>query len=116
MTNPDRLLSDEAVDAAIARVLGAERDARDAVLAAERTAAAMAEAGRAAARAVAERTERRIRQVRVAFEARASAEVTALDAAAAEAGARHDLTPDELARLDAAVATLAARLTEMDRE
>ena len=111
MTNPDRLLADEAVEAAIARVLDAEHDAHDAVRAAERTAAAMAEAARAAARALAERTERRIRGVRAAFEARTAAEVAALDAAAAEAGARHDLTPDELARLDVAVATLAARLT-----
>jgi hypothetical protein len=71
----------------------------------------MIEAARSAARAAAERTERRIRGVRAAFEAHAMAEVAALDAAAAEAGARHDLTPAELARLDDAVATLAARIT-----
>jgi hypothetical protein len=50
--------------------------------------------------------------VRAAFEARATAEVAALDDAAAEAGARHDLTSAELARLDDAAALLAAHLTE----
>lgn len=42
----------------------------------------------------------------------AAKRVAALDAAAAAAGAPHDLAPDELARLDRAVAALAALLTE----
>ena len=101
----------DGVEAAIARVLDAEHGARDAVTQASATAAAMTEEARAAARALAERTERRIRAVRAAFEERAAAEVAALDAAAAEAGVRHELTSDELARVDVAVATLGAELT-----
>jgi len=101
----------DAVDAAIARVLDAERAAGDAVAQAGETAAAMTEDARAAARALATRTERRIRSIRAAFEARTAAEVAALDAAATDAGAQHALTPEERARLDAAVAILAAELT-----
>lgn len=108
----DRVTSDDAVEAAIARVLDAEHAARDAVRDAEQAAAAMTEAARAAARALAERTERRIGGVRSRFEEKTTAEVAALDAAATEALVRHDLTADELARLDAAVAALAAHLTE----
>jgi hypothetical protein len=112
---PDLRLPENAVETAIARVLDAEHAARDAVTQAEITAAALHEQARAAARALAERTERRIRGVRAAFESRAAAEVAALDAAAAEAGLRHDLTPEDLARLEATVATLAARLTAAER-
>jgi hypothetical protein len=66
--------------------------------------------------ALAERTERRIGGVRARFEQKTVAEVAALDAAAAEAETRHDLTPEELARLDSAIAALAARLTEASRQ
>lgn len=110
MANPDRSLPDNAVEAAIARVLDAEHAARDAVRGAEQEAVETNEAARATARAVAERTERRIGRVRAAFESRTAAEVAAIDAAAMEAGARHELADDELLRLDAAVAALAARL------
>jgi hypothetical protein len=99
------------VETAIARVLDAEHAARTAVDEAGVTAVAITEAARAAARALAERTERRIRRVRSAFEQRTATAVAALEAAAAEAAARHELTSDELARLDAAVAALATRLT-----
>ena len=110
MTNPDRLPPDDTVEAAIARVLDAEHAARDAVRAADEAEATITEAARATARALAERTERRIGTVRAAFEARAAAEVAALDAA--DAGAPHALTPGDLARLDSAVTALAALLTE----
>jgi hypothetical protein len=112
MTNPVRPLADDIVETAIARVLDAEHAARDAARDAEERAAVMTEAARATARDIAERTERRIRAVRAAFEAHAAAEVAALDAEAADATRRHDLTPAELAQLDVAVAALAARLTE----
>lgn len=108
----DRVSSDDAVEAAIACVLDAEHAARDAVRDAGEAAAAMTEAARAAARALAERTERRIGGVRARFEQRTTTEVAALDAQAAEAAKRHDLTADDLARLDVAIAVLAARLTE----
>jgi len=106
----------EVTEAAIARVLDAEHAARDAVRDAEQAAVAMTEAARAAARALAERTERRIGGVRARFEQKTVAGVAALDAAAAEADTPHDLTPEELARLDAAIAVLAARLTEARRQ
>jgi hypothetical protein len=79
---------------------------------AEQAAAAMTEAARATARAIAERTERRIGVARARFERKTTAEVAALDALAAETLLPHDLMPEDLARLDAAVAVLAARLTE----
>ena len=112
----NRVPPEDAVEAAIARVLDAEHAAGDAVRDAEQAAVAMTEAARAAARALAERTERRIGGVRARFEQKTVAEVAALDAAAAEAGTRHDLTPEELARLDSAIAVLAARLTEASRQ
>lgn len=112
MTTADLLQTHDAVEAAIARVLDAERAAREAVTLAERVAAEMTEDARAAGRALAERTERRIRAVRAAFESRAAAEVAALDAVAAEAGVHRELGRDESARLDAAIAALAARLTQ----
>lgn len=103
--------SDAGVESAIARVLDAEHGARTAIDEAGRTAAALTEAARAAARALDERTERRIRGVRNAFKSRTADAVAALEAAAVEAGAPHDLTNEDLARVDAAVAALAARLT-----
>jgi hypothetical protein len=99
------------VESAIARVLDAERAARTAVDAASVTAAALTEAARAATRALAERTERRIRGVRSAFERQTAGAVADLEAAAVEADAAHELRPDEFVQLDAAVATLAARLS-----
>jgi len=102
------------VESAIARVLDAEHAARTAVDESGRAAAALTEGARAAARTLAERTERRIRGVRSAFEQRTAATVAELEAAAAEAGARHELTREEFGMLDAAVATLAARLTRRE--
>ena len=85
---------------------------RDRVLLEHLQHADMGEAARAATRALAERTERRIGAVRARFEQRTAAEVARLDAAAAEALERHDLLPEDLARLAAAIEVLAARLTE----
>lgn len=116
MTNADRPAPDAAVEAAIARVLDAEHQARDAVGDADGAAAALIEMARASARALAERTEHRIRSVRAAFEAQTSETVAMLGAAADAAGAEHDLTAVDLARLDIAVTALAAFLTgEGDR-
>ena len=97
--------------AAIARVLDAEHKARDAVRDAEAEAAAMIELARASARALAERTERRIRGVRAAFEARTSETVARDRRRGRRRGRAHELTAADLARLDAAVAALAALLT-----
>ena len=115
MTTTDLIPPAAVVDAAIARVLDAEHAARAAVAEAGETAAAMTEAARAAARELAARTERRILGVRAAFEEQASAAVAALDATAAATSVRREFTPDELARVAAAVATLAGLLTESGR-
>lgn len=93
-------------DAAIARVLRAEADARAAVAAAQAQVGAMAEAARADARARSERTERRIRAVAAAFEVRTARELAAIEAEAA--GLRQPEPPDEAAR--SAVAKAVARL------
>lgn len=108
----DARAHDDAVEAAIARVLDAEHAALDAVAATQDTATAMIEAAGSAGRALAERTERRIGAVRMAFEQHTAAAVAALDATGHDAEARHDLTPDDRARLEAAVVALAAHLTE----
>ena len=99
------------VERAIARVLAAERDAQRAVDEASARAIASTEAARATARDVAARIERRLKAVRAAFERRTSREVASLDAAANEQGVRRELSAADLARVDAAVAALARRLT-----
>jgi len=101
----------DAVERAIACVLAAERAARDDIRRAESDAAASIERARGDARAIAQRVERRLRRVRMTFEARANEEVARLDAAAVEVAQRHELTRTDLDHVDAAIATLAARLT-----
>jgi len=103
--------ADAAVEAAISRVLDAERAAHEDVDRAARDAAAIAEAARATARAIIERNERRIRTLRTNFETRARHEVAAIEARALEQDTRRELTPDDLARLQRAVAALARELT-----
>jgi len=72
--------SHQASDAAIARVLQAERDARAAVSGASAEVQQMAERARADARARAERTERRIRLYTAAFARELAAQLTAIEA------------------------------------
>ncbi|MFO1324424.1 MAG: hypothetical protein U1F15_10195 [Burkholderiales bacterium] len=103
--------ADAAVEAAIERVLSAERQARDAVEQAARDAAALADAARADARAVAERTDRRIRNLRATFATRAEREIAALDAEAALQDAARELSAADLERLAQAVDALARDLT-----
>jgi hypothetical protein len=103
---------DDAVEAAIARVLDAEHGAHEAIAATQDAALAMIDAARATARGLAERTERRIGAIRAAFERHATAAVATLDATGHDAEARHDLTSLDQARLGAAVEALAAQLTE----
>jgi len=103
---------DDAVEAAIARVLDCEHAARDAIASAEASAAAMQDAARGAARVLSQRTERRIGAIRALFERHATDAVAALDAIGHDAEIRHDLTPEDEACLDAAVSALAVRLTE----
>lgn len=102
---------ERAAEAAIAQVLAAERAARDAMAAVHDEAAHIGEQARAQARTLAERTQRRIRRLRAAFERRTDAEVAALRAQADALAAPHEPGSDEAARVDEAVARLAAQLT-----
>jgi vacuolar-type H+-ATPase subunit H len=108
--NP-KLLADDAVEAAITRVLAAEASARDAVARARGEAMEIAERAREKARRLGLSTDRRIRVLHAAFDAKVTAKVAALDAQAAALGTAHDLTPAEAASVERAVAELAGALT-----
>ena len=99
------------VDAAIARVLDAERAAEQDVEAARQQALDIGEAARAAVRSLEARTERRIRAVRQAFEEVTTRELVVLAEAGADATATSGLSPDDEARLEESVAELAASLS-----
>ena len=102
---------DEAVEAAITRVLEREAAARDVIARANAEALAIAEEARAGARALSLRADERIGAVRAAFERKVSAHVAALNDEAAALESRHDPLPEEIAALERAVAVLAAELT-----
>jgi hypothetical protein len=105
-------LRNDAVEAAITRVLESEVAARAAVTAARAQATEIAEGAREAARRRALHTDRRIRRIRAAFATKTTAEVDNLEAQAAALGVTTALTPAEVAQVDAAVAALARALTE----
>ena len=98
-------------EAAIATVLLAEREAREAIERSKLEASQLAELARAGARAVAERTERRIRAVVGAFERELAQRLAEIDAEAALLRTPHEVSPDERAALDRAVGALARELT-----
>jgi hypothetical protein len=103
--------SNDAVEASITHVLQAEVEARDAVAHARGEAVALAEQARETARRLGLRTDGRIQAVRAAFDAKATAEVGALEAQATALTARHELTPAEISMVERAVAALAGALT-----
>ena len=105
-------LRNDAVEAAIARVLESEVAARAKVTGARAEAAEIAERAREAARRLALHTDRRIHRIRAAFAAATEAEVGGLEAQAEALGATAGLATTEVARVEAAVATLARVLTE----
>jgi hypothetical protein len=107
---PDRPAADLAEDA-IATVLRAEREARQAIERTQVEATHVAERARADARLVAERTERRIRAVVAAFEHELADRLAEIDTEAALIAQPHVLTADELSALDRAVRTIARELT-----
>ncbi len=100
----------DAAEAAIARVLGAEREARESVQRARLEVSQIAENARLDARSVAERAERRIRAVVGAFERELAARLAELDAGAARLAQPQPLTPEELADLQREVRLLAREL------
>jgi vacuolar-type H+-ATPase subunit H len=103
--------SEAVADAAIARVLDAERAAREAVEEATREADRIVDRARAAAEAVGERAERRIRRIRAAFEAHADREIARLDAAAARETGVRDLDAEDMARLARGIDAVCDELT-----
>ena len=100
----------DAVQAAIAEVLAAERDARAAIGRARLEVNAIDENARAVARRVAERTERRARAVVDAFERELSRRLAALDAEASQLDLAQPLMGEETAALQRALRTLARNL------
>jgi len=110
---PDNLkpLRDDAIEAAITRVLEAETAARADVVRARSEATEIAEHARQWARRLALHTDLRIRMVRAAFARRVTAEVAALEAEADALSVAHDLTPEEVLRVETAVAALAQGMT-----
>jgi len=110
---PDNLkpLRDDAIEAAITRVLEAETAARADVVRARSEATEIAEHARQWARRLAVHTDLRIRMVRAAFARRVTAEVAALEAEADALSVAHDLTPEEVLRVETAVAALAQGMT-----
>ena len=111
---PDNLnpLRNDAVEAAIARVLETEVSARAAIAAMRVEATEIAERARETSRRLALHTDRRIHRIRSAFAAATAATVATLDAEAAALNVAAGLTAEESARVDAAVAALAQALTE----
>ena len=104
-------LPDAAIEAAITRVLDAETAARADVVRARGEAAEIAEHARDRARRIAVHADRRIHRLRAAFAARVSAEVADLEAEADALGAAHVVTPEEIERVEQAVAALARDMT-----
>ncbi|HUP06196.1 MAG TPA: hypothetical protein VMU47_03545 [Caldimonas sp.] len=100
----------EAAEAAIARVLMAERMARDSVEQARRQVEGIVERARLDARALDARTERRVRAAIAAFERRLNADLAEIDAAAERAAQPQPLTDDERAALRLAVRAVAEEL------
>jgi vacuolar-type H+-ATPase subunit H len=99
------------VEAAIERVLAAERDAHGAVDRAAQDAAAIVDAARGAARTIAARTGQRVQLLRERFAACVADEVAALERESAEQDTVHALSPADLGRLQRAIVALCAELT-----
>jgi hypothetical protein len=100
----------DAIDQAIARVLAAEEAAQWSVARAATEAAQLREGARETARAIAQRTERRVRAVRARYEDRIASRVAALDGEL-PAPTRHVVDAEQTARLERALAFVAAELT-----
>ena len=107
---PERPAGNPAEDA-IATVLRAEREARQAVERTQVEATHIAERARADARSIGDRTERRIRAVVGAFEQELAGQLAELDTEAALIARPHELSADELVALDRAVSAIARELT-----
>jgi hypothetical protein len=98
-------------EAAMARVLAAERKGREALEQSRREAAHILHDARAAAKAVSARAARRAANVRAAMEARLATRLAEIDAQEREALLAGDLDTATRASLARAIELLAAELT-----
>ena len=108
----DETSFNDSAEVAIARVLAAEREGREAVAQARIEAGRIAESGRLAERLIAQTTERRIRAVVGAFERELAERLAAIEAEAAQIAQAQPIRPGELASLQRAVRALAGELIE----
>ena len=100
----------DAAEAAMARVLSVEREAREAIARARVDALHIAEEARGAARRLDERTESRVRWIVAAFEHDSAQRIAAIDDEVAKLDVPQPISPDDRARLEHAVAALARQL------
>ena len=105
-------LSDRNVmaEAAIARVLAAERDARASIAQAQADVPRIAEAAREAARSLSGRTERRIRCAVAGFERELALRLANIDAQTRDLDVPQPIVDDDRAALQRAVTELARQL------
>ena len=109
----ERVTFNEVAEASIARVLSAEREAREAVTRARLEVDQIAESARAAARATTERTERRVRAITAAFEREIAVRLAEIAAEAARLDSPQPLSPAEITALQRAVEALGRELIGM---
>lgn len=103
---------DVAADAAIARVLTAERAARQSVECARAEVGPIAEGARASARRLAERTEQRVQALGALFERDRQVQVAQISAAISALQQPEPMSTDDAARLQAAVDAVARLLIQ----
>ena len=116
MAQSEAAPSDSLIEAAISRVLEAERDARAAAEAARVQAADRVENARTRTIAIARRAERRIRRYQHAIEQRVELERHAVEGEIAALAHAAGEDPQTLRREADAVETLVAELTGGDRD
>ncbi|MCG6874556.1 MAG: hypothetical protein LJE97_05650 [Betaproteobacteria bacterium] len=116
MVNPDAAPSDDLIESAIARVLEAEREAREATEAAREDARARIEHARSQAIEIARRAERRIRRYQSMIEQRVEAERREIEAQIGALAHAAGEDPQILRREADAVETLVAELTGGDHD
>jgi hypothetical protein len=97
-------------DAAMARVLAVEREARDAIARSKVDALHIAEQARGAARRLGERTEERVRGIVAAFDRGLAAQVAAIDAEVATLDVPQPIAAEDRVRLERAVEALSRHL------
>jgi len=101
---------DDAAEAAIARVLGAERDARASIEQAHADVHHIAESARTAVRGLGDRTEHRIRRVVDAFERELAARLAEIEAEAARLESSPPISAGEREALQRALTLLSRQI------